>query len=351
MIRLISILLIGFLVSCGTPKELRRLKRGSKKMQKLVQKYPELLHNDTIRDTVSVFIPQIKIDTIFSLSVDTVYSSDSLTKTIFIKPPLHLEYEKSNVKVQLDYVQGDYQISVEVYPDTIEVPVETIVEVIQPVKVVKADFSKWQRFKMTSGLIFWILLIVFVVLFILSKLGKISIPFMILVMLLSCTKIEKGIENTYTIKQGNYKIENRKLSRVNSDHLWFHFTFTENHKYLSEIPDDQNRLDINKLYGLTSSKIHENSCRIGWREFNNGNFEVLGYWYLDGVRKWKHLYEAEVGELLEMEVTNFGDYRFYCNGEQFIIPAKEFNKSYRAWPFFGGQNAAPHDMYFKIKGM
>ena len=169
----------------------------------------------------------------------------------------------------------------------------------------------------------------------------------LLIVFFFCSCVKYNHEQIYTIKKGNHKSVNR-ISRVHNNDLWFQFTFTENHRYLNEIPDDQNRLDINKLYGLTSSKIHNNSCRIGWRELENGNFEILAYWYTDGTRGFEHLYEAEVGELLEMIVTNFDDYRFYCNGEELIIQANKFKLTYRTYPYFGGQNTAPHEIYFSI---
>lgn len=163
---------------------------------------------------------------------------------------------------------------------------------------------------------------------------------------ISCTKYDE--EQIYIIEKGSNSCSNSKYSPKTNPEIRFPFIFTQNHRYLSEIPDDINKLDINKLYGLTSTIIHNNSCRIGWRELENGNFEILGYWYLNGKREFEHLYEAKIGESLDLIVSNHGNYRFYCNGNELIIPANIFTKSYRTFPYFGGNNLSPHTMYFKI---
>jgi len=178
MIRLTTILFLSlFVFSCGLPKDLRRLKRGSKKLEKLVAKYPELKRDTIIRDTVPVYIVEYVHDTVFSLETDTIWN-DAGIKIIKTYPPNHFEYEKEGVKVSLDRVGHEYKLTVESKADTIYVPFEVGVPVIQPAKVVKADFSKWQTFKMTSGLIFWILIILFLVLIALKIFGRITIPFM-----------------------------------------------------------------------------------------------------------------------------------------------------------------------------
>lgn len=178
MIRLITILFIGlFAFSCGLPKELRQLKRGTKKLNKLVAKYPGLKRDTIIRDTIAVYIVEYVHDTIFQLETDTIYN-DAGIKIIKTYPPAHFEYEKDGIKVSLDRVGHEYKLTVESKADTIYVPFEVPIAVIQPARVVKADFSKWQTFKMTSGLIFWILIILFLVFMGLKIFGKFTIPFM-----------------------------------------------------------------------------------------------------------------------------------------------------------------------------
>ena len=329
---------------------MRKTNRASKKLEKLVQKHPELSKDTIIRDTVEVISIEYVYKTKIETEIDTLYTDTGTIITI--RPPKHFEYEREGIKVSLDWINGEYNLTIEAIADTIYVPFEKEIRVLQPKEYIPIPIKGFKRVIMNLGWSFLILIILLLILVALKIFTKVSIPFMVALMLLSagCSKYNYDkVEQTYTIKEGKYRSVNR-ISRVHNDDLWFHFTFEENHRYLSEIPDDENRLDINKLYGLTSKKIHSNSCRIGWRELNNGNFEVLAYWYIDNVRGYKHLYEAKQGELLEMVVTNFGDYRFYCNGEQIIIKTESggFDKSYRAWPYFGGNNPAPHTMNFKI---
>ena len=346
---LIMTMISVILISCGQTKEIRTYNRASKKLEKLVQKFPELKKVDSIPYETIVTIPPIYVDTTFGLEADTVYSDTGSVITIL--PPRTFTYEKDGVRVDLNRITDRlYNMSVIVNIPPVTLKDTILVDVIQPKEFVEVPIKGIKKFMLTSGWVIWILVLLAIVILALKVFGKISIPFLMLLLLLGCTKFETDVEKNYIIKTGNHQIENKKIVKVKSNHLLFHFTFNDNHRYLHEIPDDENRLDYNKLFGLTSPKIHENSARIGWRELTNENFEIAAYWYLDGVRGFEYLYEAKEGELLEMEVTNFRDYRFYCNGEQIIIPAKEF-KSYLAYPYIGGQNYAYHDMKFKIKIM
>ena len=172
----ISIILILLLASCSLPKDLRHLKRGSKKLQKLVIKYPELKRDTIIRDTIPVYIVEYIHDTIFTLETDTVYD-DSLIR-IYIRPPQHFEYEKEGVKVSLDRVGNQYKLTVESVADTIYVPFETKIEVIQPAKIVEKPLSWWQKLRMDLGLAFLVIILLLILVIILKITGKITIPFL-----------------------------------------------------------------------------------------------------------------------------------------------------------------------------
>lgn len=68
---LLGLIAILMLSSCGTTKEMRRANRASKKLNNLVERFPELMQRDTIRDTINVFIPEVKLDTVV-LKADTI---------------------------------------------------------------------------------------------------------------------------------------------------------------------------------------------------------------------------------------------------------------------------------------
>ncbi len=107
------LIIIVFILSCSPQKRLNRL----------IDKYPELSTLDTIRDTVRVIVPKIVTDTFISL--------DSLKDTVIItKDRLQI---KTIIKDNKIYIEGECDT------DTIYQPFETIVE-----KVIYKTPTWWQ---------------------------------------------------------------------------------------------------------------------------------------------------------------------------------------------------------------
>lgn len=150
-------------MSCGSSKEIRRLKKASKKLDKLVQKYPELDKQDTIKGVVIYESPKIVIDTIIEFDTDTLYL-DSGTVIVTVLPPKNLEYRKEGVILKLQRVDSGknwrYKLTAEIEPDTIAVPYEVILKVIQPAKIIEAPLTDFQRFLKGSGIALWIIIII-----------------------------------------------------------------------------------------------------------------------------------------------------------------------------------------------
>jgi len=71
--KIISILLVVTLFSCNPfiSKELRRKNKCNRKLERVVNKCPELLNQDTIRDTVVFNIPEVRIDSFITVERDT----------------------------------------------------------------------------------------------------------------------------------------------------------------------------------------------------------------------------------------------------------------------------------------
>lgn len=66
----IYLILVLITSSCILTKEQRLDRRANRKLERLTDKYPQLLVQDTIVDTVIVEVPEVKIDTVFKLSED-----------------------------------------------------------------------------------------------------------------------------------------------------------------------------------------------------------------------------------------------------------------------------------------
>jgi hypothetical protein len=138
------------LSACSTTKEMRRANRASKKLEKLVDQFPDLAQPDTLRDTVAAIVPIVRIDTAFA-KADTVF----------------LQKERLRVRVITEH--DTIRILGECLGDTIFVPIETIVEKIQPVQYKALPMKWWQRKLQSLGILFLGIIIIFIVIRIIQK--------------------------------------------------------------------------------------------------------------------------------------------------------------------------------------
>ena len=159
----------------------------------------------------------------------------------------------------------------------------------------------------------------------------------------------------YIIEAGQHEGKHPVVSFAKRD-----LTFRVNWN-TSQIYDlgNENQADINKLYGITSDKIHQNSARIGWRAVGD-EIEVFAYWYKNGERGWESLGFTHPGTLDEFRVS-VKDNKYVFTFTK-MLPDKGYSKtvvvegvdkkfflnSYIAFPYFGGDEVAPHRMIFTI---
>ena len=180
--------------------------------------------------------------------------------------------------------------------------------------------------------------------------------FIFLILLIGCNPFSVDPSTIYWIQKGE-RYSTRKVSPVYSERVDFLFRFNESNLYLDELPKNNSVKDINKLYGLTSVDIHKNSARFGWRQkAETDSIELFAYWYINGVRGFKSIgivpinkyytYSIDVtGGNYVWEFDGYGD--SIGSGKHIINDTKNI-LSFRAFPYFGGNNTAPHDMFFSI---
>lgn len=81
-----TILLVLFvgLSSCNPliPKELRKKNRCNRKLERVVNKCPDLVKTDTITKTIEVEIPKIQVDSVIIIEPDTMWLSEIKNDTI-----------------------------------------------------------------------------------------------------------------------------------------------------------------------------------------------------------------------------------------------------------------------------
>ena len=169
----------------------------------------------------------------------------------------------------------------------------------------------------------------------------------------SCKKIDEFGFRDYVIKEGNHS-SRRSYNTTKTNCLQFQAIFDESAIYQSI--DTNNKYDINKLYGLSDCNDNhtKTSMRLGWRWLND-SLEI--HWF-------KHTNEnfsfAKISTINLNTIVNFSitfDENYYhvsvdidtvtidrpCNSQSI--------RRYYLYPYFGGDETAPHDIKIKIKSI
>jgi hypothetical protein len=177
----------------------------------------------------------------------------------------------------------------------------------------------------------------------------------ILFMAISCHNPDifphhKDKYKTYLIKEGDHFC-GHMIGSVHEDILDFDAIFDESAIY--NIGTDYVQSDINKLLGFTDcgGGVHDNSARFGWRWFN-GRLEIIAYCYRNGVRDDEYLTTVAFNEENNYKLYIQDDnYVFEVKGNVVSMPRKcnSSGKKYLLYPYFGGEQPAPHDIKIKIR--
>jgi len=190
-----------------------------------------------------------------------------------------------------------------------------------------------------------------------------------LLLLTSCEKtvealIEKGISSStststdfikYTIPKGQHNVNNNVYKPVETNELKFIVRFDSTAIYTSV--SDENQYDINKLYGFSDNgDTHHNfSARFGW-SWTNGKLWLYAYTYNNAKRFSKELTAITIGQEAACSIKITGPtYQFFVNGtllaEMSRAAATPKGKGYMLYPYFGGDEKAPHDVNIWIKNL
>lgn len=187
------------------------------------------------------------------------------------------------------------------------------------------------------------------------------LPILLLLSTLSCTKqTDKG--RWYVIREGNHystTIQDRIFNRRNYDTIWeWEIMFDQYCKYhFSHLEDSSNISDVNKLIGYADcgTSHTKNSIRIGWRisPTSMDTIELLSYIKKDGVFVFNPLTTVTQEETFNVTIVYDYDKYICCvNGFCDIIDRDCIEFKGHKWglfPYFGGDETAPHRMSIYIK--
>lgn len=183
---------------------------------------------------------------------------------------------------------------------------------------------------------------------------KKSWTYLWMVLVLVLTGCEPTLEHPfdrYTINKGKH-YATYKAEMLQADFMTFQATFDESAEYVSS--SEENQHDINKLFGFADCNAHhhDNSARFGWR-WLNGQIDILAYCYVDGERVVE-----EIGQTMPNTTNNYeirltdAHYIFTLDDKTIEIDRSkpcDIGAYYLLYPYFGGDDTAPHDISIYIR--
>ena len=174
------------------------------------------------------------------------------------------------------------------------------------------------------------------------------------------SSVAKGSSRTppgftkYTIKKGLHFADVNPYKTVDVNEMKFAVTFDSSAVYKSA--DPANQFDINKLYGFADNGAnhHQFSARFGWRWSDNA-LRLFAYVYNDGVVASEEIGTITIGaELIcSIKITATG-YLFSVNENKKLVARTSTTATgigYQLYPYFGGDEAAPHDVNILVKNL
>tara|TARA_B100000963_G_scaffold176268_4_gene153346 strand:- start:13694 stop:14227 length:534 start_codon:yes stop_codon:yes gene_type:complete len=173
---------------------------------------------------------------------------------------------------------------------------------------------------------------------------------LIFLSLFSCGKIDENGFKKYVIKKGKHRSGWRYVTST-SNKFNIEVVFDKSAKYTTQ--DPINQYDVNKLWGVSDcgKHHHDNSIRFGWRWLND-SVEILWYRRLAGNFEFEKITSVNIDEVNKMHLSiNQNSYELRVNGVIKTVPrpcSQDF-KRYMLYPYFGGDETAPHRIEIKIK--
>jgi hypothetical protein len=194
-----------------------------------------------------------------------------------------------------------------------------------------------------------------------------KIRFLLLIMIfgISCTKTaslapvtktadfaDKTVSTLYVIKAGNHYSDQNMLQVMNRNSMAATVTFDSSAIYASR--DAVNQADVNKVMGFSDGGTdhQHNSARLGW-SWSGANLVLYAYAYVNQVRVVKTLGNFPLNSPIDCTIKAEKDFYYFTAGNAAdSIPryCVDYTGSrYKLFPYFGGDEIAPHDVRILVE--
>ncbi len=155
----------------------------------------------------------------------------------------------------------------------------------------------------------------------------------------------------YTIKSGNHYSEQNLPQVMNRNSMSAMVTFDSSAIYTSV--DANNQADVNKLMGFSDcgGDHQQNSARLGW-SWRGEKLVLYAYSYVNKIRIIKDLGNFDLNEPIHCSIKAENKYYYFRAGTATDSIARfctDYNSSrYKLFPYFGGDEVAPHEIKMMI---
>lgn len=156
----------------------------------------------------------------------------------------------------------------------------------------------------------------------------------------------------YTIGKGQQYCDQSTFVTVAYTELKFTVRFDSSARY--QTIDPANQEDINKLFGFSDNNNphQEYSARFGWN-WSRDSLRLFAYVYNNSIRAFKEICAILTDTLYNasIQVEN-GSYIFKLDNKTVEMPRESTTakgEGYKLFPYFGGDEVAPHDISIWIK--
>lgn len=162
---------------------------------------------------------------------------------------------------------------------------------------------------------------------------------------------ERGSFITYVIPANEQFSRPNDFQTFNSDTISFIAIFDSSCIY--KTIDTNNQYDINKLFGFSDCNSHHlvNSARVGWR-WSNDSLRLFAFVHYNRNILYKEMTTAQIAiPVTCMIVCDGNDYVFTINNTHAVMPRYCNQKGlghYLLYPYFGGDEKSPHNIFIKI---
>ncbi len=178
------------------------------------------------------------------------------------------------------------------------------------------------------------------------------LKYLLVVLLFGCEPDLKEPYETFVIPEGKHS-SGIHIEQLQTRNLNFRVMFNETAQYTSAKKENQH--DINKLIGFSdcNDQHHSNSARFGWRWLNDA-LEIHAYCYVQGQRVSEYVGTIEINQSYHFQLSFDDDaYHFFLEGHPTVTIDRHASCNrgiyYMLFPYFGGDEVAPHDISIKIR--